>query len=131
MGKINLNRTVFDKRKFNQSVDTEFSQLVPKEEDKFFDTNLATIDDFFTIYTNLFYEIPKEGAVNSHEYLIVESSEYINFDKINEDIQVLLEEITSLREELLVRDQDNLDLQQKLAQAEANVAALQAATTQS
>ena len=131
MGKINLNRTVFDKRKFNQSVDTEFSQLVPKEEQKFFDTDLATVDDFFTIYTNLFYEIPKEGAVNSHEYLIVESSEYINFDKINEDIQVLLEEITSLREELLVRDQDNLDLQQKLAQAEANVAALQAATTQS
>ena len=40
MGKINLNRTVFDKRKFNQSVDTEFSQLVPKEEDKFFDLNL-------------------------------------------------------------------------------------------
>ena len=131
MGKINLNRTVFDKRKFNQSVDTEFSQLVPKEEQMFFDSDLATIDDFFTIYTNLFYEIPKEGAVNSHEYLIVESSEYINFDKINEDIQVLLEEITSLREELLVRDQDNLDLQQKLAQAEANVAALQAATTQS
>ena len=131
MGKINLNRTVFDKRKFNQSVDTEFSQLVTKEQQNFFDPDLATIDDFFTIYTNLFYEIPKEGAVNSHEYLIVESSEYINFDKINEDIQVLLEEITSLREELLVRDQDNLDLQQKLAQAEANVAALQAATTQS
>ena len=131
MGNIKLNRTVFDKRKFNQSVDTEFSQLVPKEEDKFFDTNLATIDDFFTIYTNLFFEIPKEGDINSHEFLIKESSEYINFEQINEDIQVLLEEITSLREELLVRDQDNLDLQQKLAQAEANVVALQAATTQS
>ena len=131
MGNIKLNRTVFDKRKFNQSVDTEFSQLVPKEEDKFFDTNLATIDDFFTIYTNLFFEIPKEGDINSNEFLIKESSEYINFEQINEDIQVLLEEITSLREELLVRDQDNLDLQQKLAQAEANVVALQAATTQS
>ena len=59
MGKINLNRTVFDKRKFNQSVDTEFSQLVPKEEQRFIDPDLATVDDFFTIYTNLFYEIPK------------------------------------------------------------------------
>ena len=131
MGKINLNRTVFDKRKFNQSVDTEFSQLVPKEEDKFFDLNLATVDDFFIIYNNLFYEIPKEGTSNSHEFLIVESSEYINFDKINEDIQILLEEITSLRTELLKKDRENLDLNQKLAQAEANVAALQAATTQS
>ena len=82
MGKINLNRTVFDKRKFNQSVDTEFSQLVPKEEDKFFDLNLATVDDFFIIYNNLFYEIPKEGTSNSHEFLIVESSEYINFDNV-------------------------------------------------
>ena len=131
MGKINLNRTVFDKRKFNQSVDTEFSQLVPKEEDKFFDTNLATIDDFFTIYTNLFFEIPKEGDINSHEFLIKESSEYINFEQINEDIQVLLEEITSLRTELLEKDRENLDLNQRLAQAEANISAIQAATTQS
>ena len=131
MGNIKLNRTVFDKRIFNQSVDTEFSQLVPKEEDKFFDTNLATIDDFFTIYTNLFFEIPKEGDINSHEFLIVESSEYINFDKINEDIQILLEEITSLRTELLEKDRENLDLNQRLAQAEANISAIQAATTQS
>lgn len=131
MGNIKLNRTVFDKRKFNQSVDTEFSQLVPKEEDKFFDTNLATIDDFFTIYTNLFFEIPKEGDINSHEFLIKESSEYINFEQINEDIQVLLEEITSLRTELLEKDRENLDLNQRLAQAEANISAIQAATTQS
>ena len=131
MGDIKLNRTVFDKRKFEQTVDTSFSQLVPKEEQKFFDVNLATVDDFFTLYTNLFFEIPKEGEVNSHSYLIIESSEYINFEQINEDIQVLLEEITSLRTELLEKDRNNLDLQQKLAQAEANVAAIQAATTQS
>ena len=131
MGDIKLNRTVFDKRKFEQTVDTSFSQLVPKEEQKFFDVNLATVDDFFTLYTNLFFEIPKEGEVNSHSYLIKESSEYINFEQINEDIQVLLEEITSLRTELLEKDRNNLDLQQKLAQAEANVAAIQAATTQS
>ena len=131
MGDIKLNRTVFDKRKFEQTVDTSFSQLVPKEEQKFFDVNLATVDDFFTLYTNLFYEIPKEGEVNSHSHLIKESSEYINFEQINEDIQVLLEEITSLRTELLEKDRNNLDLQQKLAQAEANVAAIQSATTQS
>lgn len=131
MAKVNLNRTVFDKRKFNQSVDTEFSQLVPKEEQRFFDVDLATIEDFFTLYTNLFYEIPKEGATNSHEFLIKESSEYIDFEQINEDIQVLLEEITSLRTELLEKDRENLDLNQRLAQAEANVTALQAATQQS
>ena len=125
MAKVNLNRTVFDKKKFEQSVDTEFSQLVTKPEQKFFDLNLATLDDFFTLYTNLFYEIPKEGELNSHSYLIKESSEYINFEQINEDIQALLEEITSLRTELLEKEQTALDLEQKLAQAEVNISALQ------
>ena len=131
MGDIKLNRTVFDKRKFEQTVDTSFSQLVPKEEQKFFDVNLATVDDFFTLYTNLFYEIPKIGDNNSHEYLIIESSEYINFEQINSDIQVLLEEITSLRSDLVQRDQENLELQRKLSQAEANITALQSAPGQS
>tara|TARA_Y100000361_G_scaffold26653_1_gene21600 strand:+ start:299 stop:694 length:396 start_codon:yes stop_codon:yes gene_type:complete len=131
MGKINLNRTVFDKRKFEQTVDTSFSQLVPKEEQKFFDVELATINDFFTIYTNLFYEIPKDGETNSHTFLIKESSEYVDFDAINDEIQALLEEITSLRQEMIQKDRDNLDLTQKLAQAQANVTSLQAALSQS
>ena len=114
MAKVNLNRTVFDKRKFNQSINTGFSQLTPKEEQKFFDVSLATVDDFFTLYTNLFYEIPKEGENGSHEYLVKESSEYINFEQIGEDIQALLDEITDLREELLALNQENLDINQKL-----------------
>ena len=35
-----------------------------------FDLNLATIKDFFTLYSNFFYEIPKEGETNSHTFLI-------------------------------------------------------------
>ena len=128
MAKVNLNRTVFNKRKFNQSVDTKFSQLVPKPEAE---VPAPTVEDFFILYTELFYEIPKEGETNSHTFLIKESSEYVDFDKINEDIQVLLEEITALRTELVEKDQTNLELQQKVLQAEANVAALQNATTQS
>ena len=131
MAKVNLNRTVFDKTKFENSVDTEFSQLVSKPEQKFFDPSLATVDDFFTLYSNLFFEIPKEGEINSHAYLIRESVEYINFKQINEDIQVLLEEITALRTELLEKDQTNLDLEQKLAQVEVNITALQSAVNQS
>ena len=36
MAKINLNRTVFDKRKFQQTVDTSFSQLVTKTRTEIF-----------------------------------------------------------------------------------------------
>jgi len=127
MANIKLNRTVFDKRKFNQSVDTEFSQLVKPDQEP---TPDPTVDEFFEMYTDLFYEIPKEGETNSHTFLIKESGEYVNFDQINDDIQVLLEEITALRTELLEKDQTNLDLQQKVLQAEANVTALQNAATQ-
>ena len=116
MGKVKLNKTVFDKGKFEQTVDTTFSQLVTKPEQKFFDIGLATVNDFFAIYTNLFYDIQKEGETNSHEYLVKESGEYIDFNQINEDIQILLDEITKLREESLKKDTTILDLEQEIAQ---------------
>ena len=98
---VNINKQVFDKSKFNQTVDTSFSQLIIKPEQLFFDTSIATIDDFFTIYERLFYQIPKDGETNSHQYLIHQSTEYAGFDKLNEEIQALLAEIAGLREDLL------------------------------
>ena len=56
MANVKLNRTVFDKRKFEQSVDTEFSQLVKLDQEP---TPVPTVDEFFEMYTDLFYEIPK------------------------------------------------------------------------
>lgn len=98
---INLNRNVFDKNAFKNTVDTSFTQLVSAPDPTFFDINLATVEDFFTLYNKFFYEIPKTGVVGSHEYLIKTSSEYINYQQTNEDIQALLDEIASLRQEIL------------------------------
>jgi prefoldin subunit 5 len=39
------------------------------------------------------------------------SGEYINFDNTNEDIQILLDEITSLQQENLVLNQRILELE--------------------
>ena len=111
MEQVNLNRQVFDKEKFNQTVDTSFSQLGPQQPDPvFFDLNLATIEDFFTLYTKFFFEIPKEGETNSHTYLITESTEYVGFQQNNEEIQALLQEIADLREENLALRQENVTL---------------------
>ena len=108
--KISLYRDVFDKTAFNNTVDTNFSQLDQEAPDlSFFDPNLATIEDFFNIYQNLFYQIPKFGDILSHQYLVVESTAYTNFIENQQQIDALLEEITDLREENL---QLNLDLQQ-------------------
>ena len=121
MAKIKLNRTVFDKAKFEQSVDTSFSQLVVKPEQKYFDLSLATVGDFFKLYENLFYEIPKDGSTDSHEYLVKESGEYIEYSVVNEDIQLLLDEISSLREENLVSTQTIITLQNEIAQLKASI----------
>ena len=104
----NLNRTVFDKEKFNQTVDTQFSQLVDRDQPIPFDINTATVADFFALYDRFFYEIPKQGDINSHYYLVETSGEYINFNKYQAEIQELLQEITDLRA-------NNLELRQELS----------------
>ena len=98
---ITLIRQAFDKVKFNQTVDTSFTQLGVTEVDlSFFDPNLATVGDFFSIYNNLFFLIPKTGP-NSHTTLIDESSDYTNYLPNQAEIQALLDEITELREQNL------------------------------
>jgi hypothetical protein len=106
MEEVNLRRQVFNKDKFNETVDTEFSQLVDNTPDPVFDINLATIEDFFTLYNNFFFEIPKEGDANSHRLIFKESGDYINAELISEEIQALLQEIVDLR-------QENLELRQE------------------
>lgn len=107
---IDFSRQVFNKQKFKNTVDTEFSQLIEVPDETFFDVNLATVQDFFIIYENLFFDIPKLGNVNSHEFLIKESTEYTGLQELNETIQALLDEITELREENLEIRKQNLSL---------------------
>ena len=98
---INLSRNVFDKNAFKDTVDTNFTQLVSTPDPTFFDINLATVEDFFILYDKLFYEIPKEGEIASHEYIVKRSGEYINYQQTDDTIQALLDEIAALRQEIL------------------------------
>lgn len=97
---IQLNKIVFNKPQYEKVINTSFTQLGVKSIQEQID-NQPTVDEFFDLYNKLFYEIPTEGEVNSHEYLIKKSSEYINFDEINEQILMLQKEISELRVELL------------------------------
>ena len=111
---VNLNRQVFDKKKFDETVDTSFTQLVTPQDPTFFDLNLATVEDFFTLYEKFFFQIPKEGEVNSHTYLIKESSDYVGFQANSEDIQALLDEIAQLRQENLSLRQEQISIVQQI-----------------
>tara|TARA_Y100000389_G_scaffold138572_1_gene136317 strand:- start:1448 stop:1789 length:342 start_codon:yes stop_codon:yes gene_type:complete len=106
--RIELNKEVYNKGEYKKVIDTSFSQLVdPTLEDVTLEE--PTVEEFFQNYNTLFFEIPKTGE-NSHETLIVQSTEYIDFSPVNEEIIALTEEITSLREQLLEARQQLVDL---------------------
>ena len=55
-----LNRDVFNKTAFNNTVNTNFTELDQLPPDlSFFDPNLATVNDFFNIYQNLIFSNTK------------------------------------------------------------------------
>ena len=112
---VKLNKQVFGKISYPKVIDTEFRQLV-KPEDVAIIEDPITVAEFFAEYDRLFYEIPKEGATNSHTYLVETSGEYVNYEKINAEIQALLDEIASLRQEILTLNEEKLDLQLELAE---------------
>jgi hypothetical protein len=98
--KVDTKKKVFNKAQYPKTINTQFSQLgVTSITQAIAET--PTVEEFFQLYDELFYDIPALGATNSHEYLVKTSGEYIDFDQQNEIIEALQQEITSLREELL------------------------------
>ena len=106
--KVILNKEVYPKRQYEQTIDTSFSQLVAPSSSLPLEI-VPTVDEFFQDYDTLFFQIPKTGD-NSHETLIVSSTEYIGYQPLGDEIRALTEEITSLREQLLEARQQLQDL---------------------
>jgi len=115
MANVNLNKEIFSKNQFQKVVNTNFTQLVNTTSQVTSSTSILTpeninlkVTQFFNEYQNLFFDIPKFGDTNSHEYLIKTSSEYIGTSTFPEEtVQALIEEINNLREQ-------NLQLTQQL-----------------
>ena len=85
---VSLTREAFDRKEFNDTINTNFSQLGL--------SNAPETDLRF------FYSIPKGNIVsgqeiNSHTYLIERSTNYTQFIAQQEEINALTEEITDLR----------------------------------
>ena len=110
---IRLNNEVYDKNSYEQLVDTSFSSPeISPDSPNIDDINEeATVDDFFEMYNELFYEIPQNGEINSHQFLVQKSGDYINFDPNQEEIEALQKEIGELRTELLQEQTKNIELQ--------------------
>jgi hypothetical protein len=99
MSQIPIQRTVFNKNNFTKVVDTQFSQLINNQSVE--ETPSFTLNDFFQLYEDLFDQIPKEGDINSHQYILQKEADYLGVQIDKDDVQSLLDEITSLRQEVL------------------------------
>ena len=114
---VQIVRQVFDREAFNETVSTEFTQLISPLDPSFFDINLATQEDFWILYNKYFYEIPKysnpdsssPSMQTSHQYLVETSGEFIDYDPNREEIEALLQEIADLRAE-------NLEVRQEMVE---------------
>ena len=105
---ITLTNTVYSKNQYQKVIDTSFTQLVQPQVTASVVAPTISTAEFFQNYQQIFFQIPKFGSTNSHEYLIKTSQEYIGSTSVNNDtIQALIDEITQLR-------QENLTLQQQL-----------------
>lgn len=106
--KVDLLKNVYDKIQYAKTIDTSFSELgtTSVAEDL---ENQPNVEEFFVLYNELFYDIPPNGATNSHEFLVQQSGEYIGFERNLEEIEALQLEITQLRKDLLASQIANVE----------------------
>lgn len=106
---IELIKEIYGINTYTKAIDTQFTELV-SQEIEIPDTQI-TVDQFFQYYEDLFFQIPVSGSINSHTYLVEKSQEYIGGSIIDAEKQALIEEINSLRQQLLNLNQSftNID----------------------
>ena len=109
--KVQIQKTVLDRTGFKDFIDNSFKFF--KEPDPVVDTD--TVEELFRLYDKLYLEVPIEGDSPSHQYLVEQSSELYQVDKQLENIQPLLDEVASLRTQLLEANRNILELETKLA----------------
>lgn len=101
---------VYNKDRFSKVIDTQFSELTVPE----VVTPEVTIDEFFALYDELFFSIPREGDINAHRYILNRELEYLGVQLTDDvNIQALLQEITDLRQQLLTVETENASLTQQ------------------
>jgi chemotaxis protein histidine kinase CheA len=109
--KVEIKKTVFDRQSYRGVIDSKFKFF--KELEPVVDPD--TVEELFRLYDQLYAVIPIEGEDNSHQYLVERSSELYKIDTQLDSIQPLLDEVASLREQLLENNRRILELETQLA----------------
>ena len=104
MAKVDLVKQIYGLNTYQKAIDTSFTELVSPVTEA--TPTAITIDQFFQYYDELFFDIPVSGSINSHTYLVERSQEYIGGSVLDAEKQALIEEINSLRQQLLDLNQN-------------------------
>lgn len=108
MEKLDFIKRVYGVNTYSKVVDTGFTELItptPPIVDQEINVNR-----FFEYYEQLFFNIPVSGSINSHTYLVERSQQYIGGSVLDAEKQALIEEINSLRQQVLSLNQNFLDI---------------------
>jgi hypothetical protein len=99
MENVDLVKKIYGVATYNKAVDTQFTELAQPQVEVA-ETSI-TVNQFFDYYDQLFFDIPVSGSTNSHTYIVERSQEYIGGSVLDAEKQALIEEINSLRQQLL------------------------------
>lgn len=99
MANVEMVKEIYGLNTYSKAIDTKFTELVQAVPAA--TSSAITVDQFFQYYDELFFNIPVEGSINSHVYLVERSQQYIGGSVIDAEKQALIEEINSLRQQLL------------------------------
>jgi hypothetical protein len=99
MSKVDLIKKVRGVNTYTKAIDTEFTELISPEVPTV--EEAVTVERFFELYDQLFFDIPVEGEINSHKYIVERSTQYLGGSIFDAEKAALVEEINSLRQQLI------------------------------
>jgi hypothetical protein len=98
MEKIGLVKEIRGINTYRNVVDVDFTEFVKPVATP----TIVSLDvnDLFRLYNQLFYDIPITGT-NSHTTLAERSSQYLGTEVIDEEKRALIEEINTLKQQII------------------------------
>ena len=107
---VKLIKEVYGRNTYTKVIDTSFSELYTPATASVQTGINTSVELFFDAYNELFFQIPATGEVNSHEYLVKRSTEYLGGGVVSDTEKAYIEEINSLRQQLLEANTNYLNL---------------------
>jgi hypothetical protein len=97
--RIDSKSQILSKKPFTNVVDRTFKELIITT--PITESSILTIGDFFDLFNDIFYSIPKEGETESHRYIYTKVSDYLGEFSSQTNVQELIDEINTLNQQLL------------------------------